>query len=54
VFVPENAPVITYAPATLAAVKKGDHVIVFANHNSDETMTATRIGVGKDGLVPPM
>lgn len=54
VFVPANAPVITYAPASLAAVRKGDHVIVFASHNPDDTLTATRIGVGKNGLVPPM
>jgi hypothetical protein len=54
VFVPENAPIITYEKATLADVKKGDHVIVTATHNADETLTATRIGVGKNGLVPPM
>jgi hypothetical protein len=54
VFVPENAPIITYEPATKGALKKGDHVIVTAVHNPDETLTATRIGVGKDGLVPPM
>jgi hypothetical protein len=38
----------------MADVKKGDHVIVTATHNTDETLTATRIGVGKNGLVPPM
>ena len=54
VFVPENAPIITYEKATLSDVKKGDHVIVTATHNPDETLTATRIGVGKNGLVPPM
>jgi Cu/Ag efflux protein CusF len=54
VFVPENAPIITYEKATLEDVKKGDHVIVTATHNPDETLTATRIGVGKNGLVPPM
>jgi Domain of unknown function (DUF5666) len=54
VFVPEGAPVITYAPTTKADLKPGAHVIVTAIHNSDETLTATRIGVGKDGLVPPM
>jgi hypothetical protein len=54
VFVPPNAPIITYEKATMADVKKGDHVIVTATHNADETLTATRIGVGKDGLVPPM
>jgi len=54
VFVPESAPVITYAPATPAALQRGAHVIVFATRNPDETLTAVRIGVGKDGLVPPM
>jgi hypothetical protein len=54
VFVPEKAPVITYAPTTVAALKKGAHVIVFTAQNPDGTLTATRIGVGKNGLVPPM
>jgi hypothetical protein len=54
VYVPENAPVITYLPATQADLKQGAHVIVFATHNPDETLTATRIGEGKDGLIPPM
>jgi hypothetical protein len=54
VFVPENAPIITYEPGTKAALKQGAHVIVTATHNADETLTATRVGVGKDGLVPPM
>jgi hypothetical protein len=54
VFVPEKAPVITYEPATRAALTKGAHVIVTAMQNPDETMIATRIGVGKGGLVPPM
>ena len=54
VFVPPKAPVITYAPATLAAVTKGSHVIVFVAQGPDQTLTATRIGVGRHGLVPPM
>ncbi|MDQ2763352.1 MAG: DUF5666 domain-containing protein [Pseudomonadota bacterium] len=54
VFVPANAPVITYAPATPAALKTGAHVIVTATGNPDGTMTATRVGIGKNGLVPPM
>lgn len=54
VYVPPNAPVITYEPASLADVRKGSHVIVTAMPNGDETMTATRVGVGKNGLVPPM
>jgi hypothetical protein len=54
VFVPEKAPVITYEPGSRAALQPGANVIVTATRNADETMTATRIGVGKDGLVPPM
>ncbi len=54
VYVPPEAPVITYTPATVSAVEKGAHVIIFAAQNPDQTLTATRIGVGKDGLVPPM
>jgi hypothetical protein len=54
VFVPPKAPVITYAPATTAALTKGVHVIVTALHNPDGTMTAANVGVGKHGLVPPM
>jgi hypothetical protein len=54
VFVPEKAPVITYAPSTISALKKGAHVIVTVAQNPDGTQTATRIGVGKNGLVPPM
>jgi hypothetical protein len=54
VFVPPKAPVITYAPATTAALTKGAHVIVTAMHNPDGTLTAANVGVGKNGLVPPM
>lgn len=55
VFVPENAPVITYEPATRAALKDGAHIIASVAKSEDGgTMTATSIGVGKDGLTPPM
>ena len=54
VFVPADAPVITYEPGSRAALVPSAHVLVTATHGADETLTATRIGVGKDGLVPPM
>lgn len=54
VYVPENAPVITYEPATRDALKPGAHIIAFVARNADGSQTATRVGVGKDGLVPPM
>jgi hypothetical protein len=53
VYVPEGAPVVTYQSSSKADLKPGAHVIVTAVRNPDETLTATRIGVGKDGLVPP-
>lgn len=54
VIVPASAPIITYEPGSRAALIPGAHVIVTATHNPDETLTAVRVGVGKDGLVPPM
>jgi hypothetical protein len=54
VIVPPDAPIITYEPGSRAALIPGAHVIVTATRNPDETLTAIRIGVGKDGLVPPM
>jgi hypothetical protein len=54
VFVPENAPVITYEPGSKTELVRGAHVIVTVTHNADDTLTAARVGVGKDGLVPPM
>ena len=54
VVVPAGAPIITYEPGSTAALTPGAHVIVTATRNPDETLTAVRVGVGKDGLVPPM
>jgi len=54
VFVPEKAPIITYEPATRDALAKGAHIIAFVAKAADGSLTATRVGVGKDGLVPPM
>ncbi|OIQ69796.1 hypothetical protein GALL_485990 [mine drainage metagenome] len=54
VFVPEKVPVITYEPATCEVLKKGAHIIAFVTKGEDGTLTGMRIGVGKDGLVPPM
>jgi len=54
VVVPENVPIITYMPATQAMLTPGAHVIITAVQKPDGTVLATRVGVGKDGLVPPM
>lgn len=55
VFVPANVPVITYVNADKSALTPGAHVIILnATPGSDGTLTTTSVGVGKDGLVPPM
>lgn len=54
VVVPEKVPVITYEPATAAAMTKGAHIIAFVTKADDGSLTAVRVGVGKNGLVPPM
>ena len=54
VVVPEKAPIITYAPATTAMLTPGAHVIITAVRQPDGSLVAQRVGVGKDGLVPPM
>jgi len=54
VIVPPSAPIVTYEPGSPALLVPGVHVIVTATRNPDETLTAIRIGVGRDGLVPPM
>jgi len=54
VVVPEKAPIITYAPATAAMLTPGAHVIITAVRQPDGSLVAQRVGVGKDGLVPPM
>ncbi len=54
VVVPEKAPIITYAPATAAMLTPGVHVIITVARQADGSLVAQRVGVGKDGLVPPM
>jgi hypothetical protein len=54
VFVPSSVPVVTYAPGTAAELQPGAHVLFFPMKAADGTLTASRINVGKNGLVPPM
>ena len=51
--VPEHAPIITYEPGTRTMLVAGAHVIATATKSADGSLTATRIAVGKDGLIPP-
>jgi hypothetical protein len=54
VFVPENAPVVTYEQGSLTDLKPGAHVFTATTHGPDETLTTASVSVGKDGFVPPM
>ena len=52
--VPPGTPIVTLAPGDASLLKVGNHVFLSAAQNADGTITASRITVGKDGLVPPM
>jgi hypothetical protein len=54
IVVPPETPIVTYEPGSRTLLVPGAHVIVFATEGPGNTLTATRISVGKDGLVPPM
>jgi hypothetical protein len=53
ILVPEDAPIVTFAPGTRDLLKPGAQVILNGTRAPDGSVTATAITVGKDGLVPP-
>ena len=54
IVVPPGAPVVAFALGDKAMLVPGAHVIVQAQGGSGGALTADRVTVGKDGLVPPM
>ena len=54
IVVPADAPVVTFAPGDRSMLVPGAHVIVQARKAEGGGLTAERVTVGKDGLVPPM
>jgi len=54
IVVPPDAPIVTFEPGERAMLKAGAHVLLTAARQSDGSLTAGRVAVGKDGLVPPM
>ena len=54
VAVPTDVPIVTFAPGDKAMLQPGAHVFIPAQQHPDGTVTAARVLVGKDGLVPPM
>lgn len=54
IIVPLDTPVVTFEPGDKSMVKPGAHIILTASKQADGSLTAARVLVGKDGLVPPM
>jgi hypothetical protein len=54
IFVSPETPIVAYEPGGRELLIPSAHVIVFATEGPGKTLTATRIAVGKDHLVPPM
>jgi hypothetical protein len=55
VFVPESATIVKPAPADRSMLVPGAHIFIFAaQRQPDGTLTASRVTVGLEGVVPPM
>jgi hypothetical protein len=54
VTVPENVPVVTFAPATRADLLAGKKVFIVATPVKGMEYAASRVVVEKDGVAPPM
>jgi hypothetical protein len=49
-----DTPVVTYVPGDKSELKAGAQVIAFTKKLPDGSLEADRIGVGRDGITPPM
>jgi len=55
IVIPADAPIVTYLPGSKDDLKPGAAIFIFgAPKQADGTLLATRVGVGRGGLVPPM
>ena len=52
--VPEDVPIVTLAPTDRARLVAGAHVVLAPVKGADGMLTATRVNVGLNGVVPPM
>ncbi len=52
--VPEQVPIVTFEPGESAMLIPGAHILLTATRQPDGSLTAARVVVGKNGLVPPM
>lgn len=54
ILVPPDVPIVTFEPGSREMLVPGAHVILTATLRPDGSLAASRVAVGKDGLVPPM
>ena len=54
VLVPENAVIVSFTPVDRSVLKPGAHVFVNSQLQADGSLTAPRVNVGLNGLIPPM
>jgi hypothetical protein len=54
VLVSPDTPVVTYVPGDKSELKAGAKIIAFTKKSSDGSLETNRIGVGRDGIAPPM
>ena len=54
VLVPDSAIIVTYVPIGKSELKPGAQVFSVAQRQPDGSLTAARITIGMNGLVPPM
>jgi Domain of unknown function (DUF5666) len=52
--IPPGIPVVAIEPGQPSDLQTGAHVFLIAHRNADGTLTADRVHVGKNGVVPPM
>jgi len=54
IFVPADAPIVTYVPGDKADLKPGAKVFILAAKQADGTLQGRAWRVGRDGVTPPM
>jgi len=53
--VPPETPIVAFVSGDKSELKAGAKIIIFgAMKKDDGTLEANRVGVGRDGIAPPM
>ena len=52
--VADNTPIVTFVAGDKSELKPGAKVIAFGEQRPDGSLETNRVGVGRDGLTPPM